>query len=150
MKSLPAVACRLRRRAALFEWRHKKIGRARGGQAPLVRHPLAFSGMVKERVGPGWGVASMETLVLMVSVGVLSLLAAQFHLHNQLKLYVDELLENVKIPLGGMADISEAQIDAQIDAAKQERLFGFLQMLMQPQIQVQEIERTESGKFKKN
>jgi len=106
--------------------------------------------MVKERVGPGWGVASMETLVLMVSVGVLSLLAAQFHLHNQLKLYVDQLLENVKIPLGGMADISEAQIDAQIDAAKQERLFGFLQMLMQPQIQVQEIERTESGKFKKN
>ena len=150
MKSLPAVACRLGIRAALFEWRHKKIGRARGGQAPLVRHPLAFSGMVKERVGPGWGVASMETLVLMVSVGVLSLLAAQFHLHNQLKLYVDELLENVKIPLGGMADISEAQIDAQIDAAKQERLFGFLQMLMQPQIQVQEIERTESGKFKKN
>ena len=150
MKSLPAVACRLGIRAALFEWRHKKIGRARGGQAPLVRHPLAFSGMVKERVGPGWGVASMETLVLMVSVGVLSLLAAQFHLHNQLKLYVDQLLENVKIPLGGMADISEAQIDAQIDAAKQERLFGFLQMLMQPQIQVQEIERTESGKFKKN
>ena len=150
MKSLPAVACRLGIRAALFEWRHKKIGRARGGQAPLVRHPLAFSGMVKERVGPGWGVASMETLVLMVSVGVLSLLAAQFHLHNQLKLYVDQLLENVKIPLGGMADISEAQLDAQIDAAKQERLFGFLQMLMQPQIQVQEIERTESGKFKKN
>ena len=106
--------------------------------------------MVKERVGPGWGVASMETLVLMVSVGVLSLLAAQFHLHNQLKLYVDQLLENVKIPLGGMADISEAQLDAQIDAAKQERLFGFLQMLMQPQIQVQEIERSESGKFKKN
>ena len=150
MKSLPAVACRLGIRAALFEWRHKKIGRARGGQAPLVRHPLAFSGMVKERVGPGWGVASMETLVLMVSVGVLSLLAAQFHLHNQLKLYVDQLLENVKIPLGGMADISEAQLDAQIDAAKQERLFGFLQMLMQPQIQVQEIERSESGKFKKN
>jgi len=92
----------------------------------------------------------MESLAFVMIGGVFAMLAAQFHLHNQLKVYVDQLLENVKIPLGGMADISEAQIDAQIDAAKQERLFGFLQMLMQPQIQVQEIERSESGKFKKN
>ena len=95
---------------------------------------------------------SMETLLVVFSVTIciFSVLAAQFYLHNQLKQYVDGLLENVKIPLGGMANISEAQIDAQLDAAKQDRLFGFLQMLMQPQIQVQEIDRTDSGQFVKN
>jgi hypothetical protein len=97
------------------------------------------------------GVVISTTLLLAALAGValtVLLMAAQRHYHQLLVMKIDEFIEQVsKIDMSQSFEMNADAMEMQMQAAKQAQIFDFLRSVVQPNISVQEVSRSEDGKF---
>jgi hypothetical protein len=84
-----------------------------------------------------------------VLFGFCSNIAALFYVYKKLSSKIEDFIEAVEsLDLSGGVELNADAMEMQMQAAKQAQIFDFLRSVVQPNIQVSEIQQKDaSGKF---
>ena len=98
-----------------------------------------------DRFGFGLGVAILEGVLFGFSFNI----AALFYVYKKLSSKIEDFIEAVEsLDLSGGVELNAEAMEMQMQAAKQAQIFDFLRSVVQPNIQVNEIQKKDaSGKF---